>query len=108
MSKKNKEKVIKKQEDNPSVEEVVEDINEVSEVETLKKQIDDLKNEYARAYADTENLKKRLNAEAEQTRKYRIQSFARSTAVPALYCSRSKERSDICSAAACICRRFLL
>ena len=36
-----------------------------------------LKNDYARAYADTENLKKRLMAEAEQTRKYRIQSFAK-------------------------------
>ena len=63
---------------NPSDnEEIVEDINEVSEVDELKKQIDTLKNEYARAYADTENLKKRLNAEAEQTRKYRIQSFAK-------------------------------
>ena len=36
-----------------------------------------MKNDYARAYADTENLKKRLNAEAELTRKYRIQSFAK-------------------------------
>ena len=43
----------------------------------MKKQIADLKNDYARAYADTENLKKRLNAEAEQIRKYRIQSFAK-------------------------------
>ena len=58
-------------------EEIVEDINEESEVEKLCKQIDKLKNDYARAYADTENLKKRLTAEAEQTRKYRIQSFAK-------------------------------
>ena len=58
-------------------EEVVEDINEESEVERLNKEIDKLKNDYARAYADTENLKKRLMAEAEQTRKYRIQSFAK-------------------------------
>ena len=58
-------------------EEIVEDINEESEVEKLSKQIDKLRNDYARAYADTENLKKRLTAEAEQTRKYRIQSFAR-------------------------------
>ena len=43
----------------------------------LNKEIDKLKNDYARAYADTENLKKRLMAEAEQTRKYRIQSFAK-------------------------------
>lgn len=59
------------------VEEIVEDINAEDEVESLKKEIDRLKNEYARAYADTENLKKRLTAEAEQTRKYRIQSFAK-------------------------------
>ena len=36
----------------------------------------DQKNAYYKAYADTENLKKRLHAEAETTRKYRIQSFA--------------------------------
>ena len=81
MSKKNKNKDIQpKQEEKitPSDnEEIVEDINEVSEVDELKKQIDSLKNDYARAYAATENLKKRLNAEAEQTRKYRIQSFAK-------------------------------
>jgi len=81
MSKKNKEnKEIKTEEEvvTPSDEqEVVEDINEESEVDILKKQVDELKNDYARAYADTENLKKRLNAEAELTRKYRIQSFAK-------------------------------
>ena len=80
MSKKNKHKEDQpKQEEKitTSDEEIVEDINEVSEVDELKKQIDSLKNDYARAYADTENLKKRLNAEAEQTRKYRIQSFAK-------------------------------
>ena len=58
------------------VPEIVEDINEVDEVAELKKQIESLKNDYARAYADTENLRKRLTNEAEQTRKYRIQSFA--------------------------------
>ncbi len=58
-------------------EEIVEDINEESETDKLLKQIDKLKNDYARAYADTENLKKRLTAEAEMTRKYRIQSFAK-------------------------------
>ena len=80
MSKKNKNKDLEKQEQQASTndnEEIVEDINEESEVDLLKKQIDDLKNDYARAYADTENLKKRLNAEAEQTKKYRIQSFAK-------------------------------
>ncbi|MDO4940168.1 MAG: nucleotide exchange factor GrpE [Erysipelotrichaceae bacterium] len=58
-------------------EEIVEDINEEDEVEKLKQEIEKLKNDYARAYADTENLKKRLMAEAEQTRKYRIQSFGK-------------------------------
>ncbi len=42
----------------------------------LVEEVNRLKNEYAKAYADTENLKKRLSAEAESTRKYRIQSFA--------------------------------
>lgn len=59
------------------VEETVEDINEESEVDLLRKEVEKLKNDYARAYADTENLKKRLMNEAEQTRKYRIQSFAK-------------------------------
>ena len=80
MSKKNKHKEnqpIEEEKITTTDEEIVEDINEVSEVDELKKQIDSLKNDYARAYADTENLKKRLNAEAEQTRKYRIQSFAK-------------------------------
>ena len=63
--------------DDPAEEEIVEDINEENETEKLLKQIDKLKNDYARAYADTENLKKRLTAEAEMTRKYRIQSFAK-------------------------------
>ena len=35
-----------------------------------------MKNEYLKAYADTENTRRRLQQEAEQTRKYRIQSFA--------------------------------
>lgn len=42
----------------------------------LKEQVATLKNDYARAFADTENTRRRLNQEAEQTRKYRIQSFA--------------------------------
>ncbi|MBQ6560162.1 MAG: nucleotide exchange factor GrpE [Erysipelotrichaceae bacterium] len=59
------------------IEEIVEDINEEDEITKLNQQIDKLKNDYARAYADTENLKKRLNSEAEQMRKYRIQDFAK-------------------------------
>ena len=84
MSKKNKEKKVEdiKEEvkDIPSdteQEEVVEDINEESELDLLKKENEKLKNDYARAYADTENIRKRLTAEAEQINKYRIQSFAK-------------------------------
>lgn len=82
MSKEKKNKEVEETKDIPETEnsqeeEIVEDINEESEVDLLKKEIDKLKNDYARAYADTENLKKRLMQEAEQTRKYRIQSFAK-------------------------------
>ena len=66
-----------KEEIKEEVEEVVEDINEEDELEKLKKENETLKNDYARAYADTENIRKRLTAEAEQTKKYRIQSFAK-------------------------------
>ena len=66
-----------KEEIQEEVEEVVEDINEEDELEKLKKENETLKNDYARAYADTENIRKRLTAEAEQTKKYRIQSFAK-------------------------------
>lgn len=75
-----KEEEIKQEEEikeNEEVEEIVEDINEVDETEVLKKQIEQLKNDYARAYADTENIRKRLTQEAEQASKYRIQSFAK-------------------------------
>ena len=44
-------------------------------IEALKQEIYDLKNKYAMAYADTENLKKRLQAEADSLKKYRSQSF---------------------------------
>jgi molecular chaperone GrpE len=55
----------------------------LSEVEKLKQEIEELKQEigvtknaYYKAYADTENLKKRLQAQADEANKYRIQSFA--------------------------------
>lgn len=44
-------------------------------IDALKQEVFDLKNKYALAYADTENLKKRLQTEADQLRKYRCQSF---------------------------------
>ena len=45
-------------------------------ISELEEEVAKQKNAYFKAYADTENLKKRLHAEAETTRKYRIQSFA--------------------------------
>lgn len=52
------------------------DLKEDDEISKLKAENEKLKNSYAMAYADTENIRKRLNAEAETLRKYRIQSFA--------------------------------
>ena len=52
----------------------IEELEE--EIIRLKEELATSKNAYFKAYADTENLKKRLHAEAENTRKYRIQSFA--------------------------------
>lgn len=48
-----------------------------NENEQLKILCDSWKNEYAKAYADAENAKKRLQKEFEQMNKYRIQSFAK-------------------------------
>ena len=45
-------------------------------VNDLQVQLDSMKNDVARAYADADNLKKRLNAEAANTLKYRAQGFA--------------------------------
>ena len=47
----------------------------LKEIEDLRLEVNRLKNAYAKAYADTENVKKRLEAEAATNKKYRIQSF---------------------------------
>ena len=52
----------------------IEELEE--EVIKLKEELATSKNAYFKAYADAENLKKRLQAEADNVRKYRIQSFA--------------------------------
>lgn len=62
-------------------EEKVEDINDQEKdvndiILELNEEIKKLKNDYAKAYADTENVRKRLTNEAELNKKYRIQSFA--------------------------------
>ena len=55
-------------------------LNEVEklqkEVEELTKEVAAAKNAYFKAYADADNLKKRLQAQADEANKYRIQSFA--------------------------------
>ena len=45
-------------------------------IHELENQVKILKNEYAKAYADTENTKKRLQKEYDSLKKYHIQSFA--------------------------------
>ena len=56
----------------PSAEEKLQ-----GEIDDLKAEVDRLKNAYAKAYADTENVKRRLQTEADTNKKYRIQSFAK-------------------------------
>ena len=48
-----------------------------AENKKLEEQVAVLKNEYAKAYADTENMRKRLNKEHESFVKYHMQDFAK-------------------------------
>ena len=62
-----------------TTEDVVEEKKEPSSdeiIEGLKAELDKAKNDVARAYADTENMKKRLQKDADATRKYRFQQPA--------------------------------
>ncbi len=85
-----KEKKEKVTEETP-VEEVKEEVSEEAEKEisaeeeikalqdqlcAVQADLDKTRNDYLKAYADTENMKKRLQAEFESRNKYRIQSFA--------------------------------
>lgn len=47
------------------------------EIEELKKELDVSKNAYFKAYADTENTKRRLQQDFESSNKYKLQSFAK-------------------------------
>ena len=78
MSKKNKkDKELNEEVSEEKKEEVKEEKDPKDlEIEKLKADLDKLKNDYTRVFADTENLKKRLEAEALTNKKYRIQSFA--------------------------------
>jgi len=62
-------------------EEITKDELNVNEklllrIKELEENNKKLQNDYAKAFADTENTRKRLKSEAEQIKKYRIQSFA--------------------------------
>lgn len=46
------------------------------EIAKLQEELATSKNAYFKAYADADNMKKRLQVEADNVRKYRIQSFA--------------------------------
>lgn len=59
-----KEKVEKEETKEPTQEEIIQ---------VLLVQLDKAKNDVARAYADTENMKKRLQKEADTAKKYRFQ-----------------------------------
>ena len=75
----------KKQKQEETVETVEKESEEVKEqepqeenslekeIEQLKEELAKAKNDVARAYADTENMKKRLQNEADMTKKYRFQ-----------------------------------
>lgn len=52
----------------------IEELEE--EIIKLKEEVAASKNAYFKAFADAENLKKRLQGEADNVRKYRIQGFA--------------------------------
>ncbi|MDY5251730.1 MAG: nucleotide exchange factor GrpE [Erysipelotrichaceae bacterium] len=47
-----------------------------AKITELEAKIEQLQNQYAKAYADTQNMQKRLQNEFEMSKKYRIQSFA--------------------------------
>ena len=59
------------------------------EIEELKHEVEVTKNAYYKAYADMDNLKKRLLNEADQVNKYRIQTFALSILPPIDYLERA-------------------
>ena len=61
----------------PAQEEKKDETAELkTQIAELQGQVAILKNEYAKAYADTENTRKRLQNDFEMRNKYRIQSFA--------------------------------
>ncbi|NBK99666.1 MAG: nucleotide exchange factor GrpE [Erysipelotrichia bacterium] len=68
------EKEGKKEKKHKKKDKEIESLKE--EIVKLQEELATTKNAYYKAYADTENLKKRLQSDADTLRKYRIQSFA--------------------------------
>lgn len=69
--------------ENKEVETQEEELVTLDPIQALEARIKELedevavtKNAYFKAYADTENLKKRLQQESDNVRKYRVQAFA--------------------------------
>ena len=62
--------------EDPETEQKDELAEAQQKIEELEAMVASLKNDYARAYADTQNIKKRLQAEYDNAKKYRIQAFA--------------------------------
>lgn len=75
---KQEEKEVKEevQEETKAEETVEKEPSSDEIIEGLKAELDKAKNDVARAYADTENMKKRLQKDADTTRKYRFQQPA--------------------------------
>ena len=72
-----KEKTVEEVKEESTVEK--EEVKEPSPeeiIDGLKAELEKAKNDVARAYADTENMKKRLQKDADTTRKYRFQQPA--------------------------------
>ena len=83
MSKEETKEEVKEEVKEETKEEIVEEATEEKKepssdeiIEGLKAELDKAKNDVARAYADTENMKKRLQKDADATRKYRFQQPA--------------------------------
>ncbi len=74
MSEEKEHKKPKKHSSTKALEQQIEALE--AELETLKIQNKELENNYFKAYADTENIKRRNQQELELSKKYRIQSFA--------------------------------
>lgn len=73
---KEEETVEEVKEETETVEEETKEPTPEEIIDVLKQELEKAKTDVARAYADTENMKKRLQKDADTTRKYRFQQPA--------------------------------